>query len=61
MKRKPTDPIPGFPEYSGTVGYEKKIHRDHFNPWTDEAWERYQRKKQEIEKDKARRGIRKGD
>lgn len=31
MKRKPTDPIPGFEdEFTGTVGKEKRIHKTHF-------------------------------
>jgi len=36
-KRNPNDPIPGFDEYTGTVGREKKFHKTHFTvpelPW----------------------------
>jgi len=40
-KRNPNDPIPGFDEYTGTVGREKKFHKTHFTvpelPWKKEG------------------------
>jgi len=47
MKRNPNDPIPGFDEYTGTVGHEKKFHKTHFqgvfahpvHPKDDPDWE----------------------
>ena len=29
--RDPNSPIPGFPEYTGTVRHEKKFHKTHFH------------------------------
>jgi hypothetical protein len=30
MPRNPNEPIPGFPEYTGTVRHEKKVHQNQF-------------------------------
>ena len=31
MSRNPNDPIPGFPEFTGTVGKEVRLHKTHFS------------------------------
>jgi hypothetical protein len=37
MKRDPNGPIPGFEEYSGTVGHEKRTHKNMFTV-PDKKW-----------------------
>jgi len=63
MKRNPNDPIPGFEEYTGTVGSEKKFHKTHFSvpelelvktkedeyEWIRYAPGKYKRVKKEIQ------------